>query len=185
MDKAGQQELESLIAGCKRGESESFSRLIDAYSTRIYGYFYRLSGDRTVSDDLLSELFVKLVEKIGHYRGGNFEGWLFTVASNLWRDWLRSKQRDDKVIESRKEVLELEAKQRRQSGLETEMFDRLGRELERIDQESRELIMLRYYSQMSFKEIAEAQSVPIGTVLSKVHRGLKKLRELMEQYSHE
>jgi RNA polymerase sigma-70 factor (ECF subfamily) len=179
MEKADSRDLEAVIAGCKRRDSESFSRLIDAYSTRLYGFFYRLSGDRTVSDDLLSELFVKLVEKIRHYRGGHFEGWLFTVASNIWHDWLRARQRDDKALEARQEELELGAKLKRLSGLEADVIDRLGRELENIDQQSRELIMLRYYSQMSFKEIAQMQAMPIGTVLSKVHRGLARLRELM------
>ncbi len=185
METANRRDLEAIIAGCKRGDSESFSRLVDAYSARLYGFFHRLSNDKTTSEDLLSELFVKLVEKIRHYRGGHFEAWLFTVANNLWRDSLRARQRSDKALEGRKAQLELDAKKKRFSGLETDMIDRLGRELENIEQDSRELIILRYYSQMSFKEIAETQGMPIGTVLSKVHRGLAKLRELMEQYSHE
>jgi len=54
-------------------------------------------------------------------------------------------------------------------------------QLEKLDAETRELIMLRFYSQLSFKEMAEMRGEPIGTTLSKVHRGLKKLRERMEQ----
>ena len=179
MEKADRRDLDAVIAGCKRGDSESFSRLIDAYSARLYGFFYRLSRDKTTSEDLLSELFVKLVEKIRHYRGGHFDAWLFTVANNIWRDSLRARQRGDKALEGRKAQLEIDAKKKRISGLETDMIDRLGTELQNIEQDSRELIMLRYYSQMSFKEIAETQGMPIGTVLSKVHRGLAKLRELM------
>ena len=179
MEKADRRDLDAVIAGCKRGDSESFSRLIDAYGSRLYGFFYRLSGDKTTSDDLLSELFVKLVEKIRHYRGGHFDAWLFTVANNIWRDSLRARLRHDKALEGRKAQLEIDAKKERISGLEADMIDRLSRELENIEQDSRELIILRYYSQMSFKEIAETQGMPIGTVLSKVHRGLAKLRELM------
>jgi DNA-directed RNA polymerase specialized sigma24 family protein len=52
------------------------------YAGRCYGYFYRLTGDRDLSDELLSELFIKLVEKIGSYKGGAFESWLFKIASN-------------------------------------------------------------------------------------------------------
>jgi RNA polymerase sigma-70 factor (ECF subfamily) len=54
-------------------------------------------------------------------------------------------------------------------------------QLGKLDTDTRELIMLRFYSQASFKKIAEMRSEPIGTTLSKLHRGLKKLRELMEQ----
>ena len=185
MEKADNYELEAIIAGCKRGESAGFLRLIDAYGTRVYGFFYRLSGNKTVSEDLLGELFVKLVDKIKGWRGGNFDGWLFTVASNIWRDRLRAMQRDQKMLKARTEELEHRAKLGHQSGPEDEIIDRLNRKLESIDDESRELIMLRYYSQMSFREIARMRSMPIGTVLSKVHRGLAKLRQLMEQNSDE
>lgn len=61
-----------------------------------------------------------------------------------------------------------------------EKFDLLQMQLEKMDDETREVIMLRFYSQMSFKEIAEMKGEPIGTVLLRLHRGLKKLRELMD-----
>ena len=105
------------------------------------------------------------------------------MAGNIWHDWLRAKQRNEKLLEGQK--AELAARINQQNDPETEIFDRLDRELSSIDQESRELIMLRFYSQMSFKEIAKTKKMPIGTVLSKVHRGLVKLRQLMEEYSHE
>ena len=58
--------------------------------------------------------------------------------------------------------------------------DKLQWALEKLDKETAELLMLRYYSQVSFKELAEMRNEPIGTTLSKVHRGLKRLRVLME-----
>jgi len=61
-----------------------------------------------------------------------------------------------------------------------ERLDRLQVHLNRLDADTRELIMLRFYSELSFKEIAEQRSEPLGTALSKLHRGLKKLRDLME-----
>ncbi len=169
-------DLGQIIAGCKDGEPESFSKLIDTYSGRLYGYFYRLTGSKETSDDLLSELFVKLVEKIGRYGGGSFDGWLFKIASNIFHDYLRDKQRQKRLLDSRKEQLESEYRRRQ----EDDRADRLQMALWKLDEDIRELIMLRFYSQASFKEIAAMRSEPIGTTLSKVHRGLKKLRELME-----
>ena len=81
-------ELEQVVIGCKRGDGECFSQLVDMYSGRCYGYFYRLSGNKGVSDDLLGELFVRLVEKIGSYKGGSFECWLFRIASHIFYDYL-------------------------------------------------------------------------------------------------
>jgi RNA polymerase sigma-70 factor (ECF subfamily) len=171
-------DLGRIIAGCKEGDGESFSQLVDIYAGSCYGYFYRLTGSKETSDDLLSELFVKLVEKIGHYRGGSFDGWLFKIASNIFHDYLRDKQRQKRLLDGRKEQLELEKRDGRQGY--DERVDKLQMQLAKLDDETRELIMLRFYSQASFKEIAAIRSEPIGTTLSKVHRGLKKLRKLME-----
>ena len=170
-------DLARIISGCKSGDAESFSELVDIYANRLYGYFYRLTGNRTTSDDLLSELFVKLVEKIGSFRGGSFESWLFKTASNIFYDYLRDKQRQKKMFEDQKERFESEMTEIRQA--DSEKIDDLQIQLGKLDMDTRELIMLRFYSQASFKEIAAMRSEPIGTTLSKLHRGLKKLREMM------
>jgi len=170
--------LAGIVAGCRRGDARCFSQVVDMYSGRCYGYFYRLTGNSDISDELLSELFVKLVEKIGSYKGGSFEGWLFTIASNIFHDHLRSKQRQKKLLETQKNQLESEVGAEKRS--EGEQFDKLQRQLGKLDKDTKELIMLRFYGQLSFKEIAQMRSEPIGTTLAKTHRGLKKLRVLME-----
>ena len=170
--------LAEIVNGCKAGDSESFSQLVDIYARRCYGYFYRLTGNSEVSDDLLSELFVKLVEKIGSYKGGSFKSWLFKVASNVFHDYLRGKQRQRKLLEVQKRQLERKIAERGRA--EAERIDKLQIQLEKLDADTREVIILRYYSQLSFREIAQMRSEPMGTTLSKVHRGLKKLRGLME-----
>lgn len=170
-------DLARIIIGCKNGDAQCFSQLVDIYSNRCYGYFYRLTGNNDISDELLSELFVKLVEKISSYKGGSFEGWLFRVASNIFNDHLRSKQRRKKMLEVRTKRLEEEITEPKKS--DNEYIDELQKKLTRLDTDTRELIMLRFYSQLSFKEIAQMRSEPIGTTLAKMHRGLKKLRELM------
>ena len=169
--------LARIIAGCKKGDAECFSQIVDIYAPRLYGYFYRLTGDRSISDDLLSELFVKLVEKISSYRGGSFDSWLFRVASNIFHDYLRSKQRRKKLLDAHKGQMDLEPIEAKRS--DQEQLDRLQEKLRMLDPQTQELIMLRFYSQLSFKEMAKMRSEPIGTTLAKLHRGLKKLRELM------
>ena len=171
-------DLARIVTGCKRGDDQCFAQVVDMYSSRCYGYFYRLTGNSDISDELLSELFVKLVEKISSYKGGSFEGWLFKIASNIFHDYLRSKQRQKKLLETQKTQLESEVGGYKQS--EGEQFDKLQRQLGRLDEDTKELIMVRFYGQLSFKEIAQMRSEPIGTTLAKMHRGLKKLRVLME-----
>ena len=172
------EDLAQIIIGCKNGESQSFSKIIDLYSSRCYGYFYRLTGNTDLSDELLSELFVKLVEKIKTYKGGSFESWLFRVASNIFHDYLRGKQRQQKVLDFRKTEADSEVIENKKS--DGELVDKLQIQLSKLDDDTRELMMLRFYSELSFKEIAKMRSEPIGTTLAKLHRGLKKLKENME-----
>ncbi len=171
--------LSQIVAGCKKGDPQSFSQLVDIYATRCYSYFYRLTSNPEQSSDLLSELFVKLLEKIGSYKGGLFEAWLFKIASNIFYDQLRQRQRQKKLLENR--ILLQNQANKSPTGSEAETIDKLQIQLEKLDTETAELLTLRFYSGLSFKELAKLRSEPIGTTLSKVHRGLKKLRELMEE----
>jgi RNA polymerase sigma-70 factor, ECF subfamily len=172
-----QLDIEQVIIGCQKGDERCFTQLVDIYAKRCFGYFYRLTGNRDLSDELLSELFVKLVEKIGSYRGGSFDGWIFTMASNIFHDHLRFKQRQTRLLdEHSKRIMSQSAGATSGKNYDT---DKLQMALGELDSDVRELVMMRFYSQMSFKEIAESRKEPIGTTLSKVHRGLKKLRELM------
>jgi RNA polymerase sigma-70 factor, ECF subfamily len=170
------EKLNEIITGCQNGESHAFSQLINLYSTRCYGYFYRLTGNGGVSDDLLSRLFIRLVEKIESFKGGSFEKWLFTIASNIFNDYLRHEYRQRKLLEAHAEQLAAERPPNRADG---EMADRLQRQIAKLDDDTAELIMLRFYGELSFKELSDLRGEPIGTTLSKVHRGLRKLRELM------
>jgi len=170
-------DLAQIIIGCKNGDSRCFSLVVDMYASRFYGYFYRLTGNNDISDELLSELFVKLVEKIASYKGGSFDGWLFKIASNIFHDFLRTKQRQKKLLDAQKKQLESELTEPKKSN--NEQIDKLQIQLRKMDTDTRELIMLRFYSELSFKEIAAIRSEPMGTTLAKLHRGLKKLRQLM------
>jgi RNA polymerase sigma-70 factor (ECF subfamily) len=175
-----QNSLNSIINGCKKGLPGDFDKLIDMYSKRCYGYFYRLTGNSAQSEDLLGELFLKLVKKIGSFKSKNcsFESWLFTLAGNIFRDHLRSKYRVAKLLDSKAEMERLDQPPPRS---EERVIDNLQIEFEKLDSETRELLMMRFYGGFSFRELAKIRSEPIGTTLSKVHRGLKKLKEQMEQ----
>lgn len=171
-------ELEKLIIQCKKGDLHAFDELIRRYSNRCYAYFYRLTGRADLSEELLSELFIRLVRKIRSYEDGSFEKWMFTVASNLFKDSLRKQYRQKRLLEEKAELLMQNEEGPRQV---PEALDKLQLALEKLDKETAEIITLRYYSQMSFKELSEARKEPIGTTLSKVHRGLKKLRMIMDE----
>jgi RNA polymerase sigma-70 factor (ECF subfamily) len=176
MDTDRSVRIVSIVARCQKGEHEAFHELVDLFASRCYGYFYRLSGNREISNDLLSELYIKLVEKIVSFKGESFEKWLFTIASNIFHDYLRSQYRQKRMLESKARELP-EEDPKIKSG--PEIGDKLQMYLGKLDDDTRQVILQRYYGDLSFKELAEMRKEPIGTTLSKTHRGLKKLRELM------
>ena len=170
-------ELNRIVSSCQKGESRAFSELVDMFSGSLYGYFYRLTGNAETSNDLLSELFIKLVQKIGTFKGGSFKKWLFTIASNIFYDFLRFRYRQKKLIDGKSWTLE---SSQQYTDSTADLKDELDHYLAKLDTDTAEILMLRFYGQLSFKELAELRSEPIGTTLSKVHRGLKKMRKLME-----
>jgi len=161
--------------------------LLERYGTRLYGYFLATSGSAAEAEDLVQEIFVVLLEKIGHYRHtGRFEQWLFRIAANMARDRARSLARHSTVSLGQSDAQgDLAADMRSNEpevGAEMQAAEQqaqLQQALNQLSRLDREIIMLRHYGELSFKEIAEQFSLPIGTVLAKVHRGLKTLRKIL------
>ncbi len=184
-----QQALTQVIKDCQKGSSQAYSVLIKEYSSRLYGYFLRTTGSTSDAEDLLQEVFLKLLEHLPTYTHENkFEHWLFRIAANLARDRGRKQTR-------RGQIISLTGKDLQESGMaetlpapdqppdaalqQSEQNDRLQQALEQLTEADREIIMLRHFSEMSFKEIAQQFDIPIGTALARVHRGLKKLKAIM------
>ncbi|MDM8006017.1 MAG: sigma-70 family RNA polymerase sigma factor [Phycisphaerae bacterium] len=183
--------LDDLIRRARQRDSAAFETLVEIYSPRLYGYFYRLTGRREDAEDLLQEVFVRVVRMIGRYEHENrFDAWLFRIATNLVRDRVRRRRRAAGVESSGGQqdepgVLEEvpdEEVDRPDDVMQTaEQVDHMQRVLRQLPAAEREVILLRHFSQMSFKEVAEAMGTPLGTALARAHRGLAKLRRLMEE----
>ncbi len=177
------------IASAKAGHADGFQKLLDAYGPRLYGYFFRATGNHHDAEDLLSEMALRLVRMLKSYdERGKFEPWLFRIAANLVRDRIRR-------LKASPSPASLSAEDERGTpmadsiagghvAVDAELHAReasaeLTAALERLDETTRQMIVLRHFAQMSFKEIAGACACPVGTVLARVHRGLKTLRRLM------
>jgi RNA polymerase sigma-70 factor (ECF subfamily) len=183
-----------LIKRAKRLEPEAFDALLDAYSKPLYGYFYRVTGSRQDAEDLLQETFVRVVRSIDRYQDdGRFEAWIYRIAGNLVRDRLRKKNSTpptkqafasadaDEGADSLSRFPDRNENDPAENSSRNEQTDRLQIALDRLPEHEREAICLRHFSQMSFQQIAELMEAPLGTVLARAHRGLKRLRELMEE----
>jgi RNA polymerase sigma-70 factor (ECF subfamily) len=181
--------LRTLVASARTGDGEAYRALLDAYGPRLYGYFLRATARHHDAEDLLGELMLRLVSKLDRYDDrGRFEPWLFRIAANMVRDRIRrfrtspppaSLSAESDSGATRAEQLEAVTVDVEAGLLAEEASADLHEALGRLDVTTREMILLRHFGQMSFKEIAEVFDCPLGTALARVHRGLKSLRRTM------
>ena len=178
--------LAEQIELCQKGDPAGFAWLMEQYGPRLFRYFHRVSGSASDADDLLQDLFVKLIEKICNYRHeGRFEGWIFCIAANMIRDDARRRSRRGAEVSFQdekaglKDIIASDEATAPEKLQYSEQIDQLQLALAQLPETDREIIILRHYGQLSFKEIAEQFEIPIGTALAKVHRGLKRLHKIM------
>lgn len=185
------QRLRAIISQARAGREDAYRELLAAFGPRLYGYFYRATSSVHDAEDLLGELMLRLVRRLDDYdETGRFEPWVFSIAANLVRDRIRrwrtrppeaSLDADVGDSGSLSETVAGRDEPVDRGMLHAELSGWLTAALERLDETSRQMILLRHFGQMSFKEMAEVFGCPIGTVLAKVHRGLKALRAVMEE----
>ncbi len=183
-------ELDDLLERARRQDPEALGALAQAYGARVFGLLYRLTGSRESAEDFAQETFLRVVRTIDRYEHrGRFESWLFRIAANLVRDRARRAE-TRKVVgtghsgEESDDILAQEADPRAVDpdfGLRmSEQIDELQEGLSRLPDIEREVLMMRHFSEMTFKEIAAATDAPLGTTLARAHRALRKLRQWMD-----
>ncbi|MCK5114439.1 MAG: sigma-70 family RNA polymerase sigma factor [Phycisphaerae bacterium] len=181
-------ELRRMINQARDGSPEGFEVILSAYSSRLYGYFFRATRSHHDAEDLLSELMLKLVRVIKKYDDrGKFEPWLFRIAANMVRDRIRHLKVRPKIasLSADKDGANPGANLRASTPAPDESsikFDtqlQLQEALEKLDETTRQMVLMKHFGNLSFKEIAREFGCPIGTALAKVHRGLKTLRKVM------
>ncbi len=190
-----EQSLQDTIARARDGDSAAFEALLDAYAQRLYGYFFQATRRHHDAEDLLGEVQLRLVQQLNRYdHRGRFDHWLFRIAANLVRDRIRrmktrptpqSIHGEDESGVSLADRLVGQSERVDASLLQAEVGEQLTAALDRLDATTREMILLRHFGEMSFKELAGYFEVPLGTALARVHRGLKQLRGWMATASQE
>ncbi len=186
--------METLIGQAQRMEPEAFDRIVDLYSVRLYSFLSRLTSNRDDAQELVQEVFVRVVRMIQHYEhDGRFDAWLFRIALNLARDRARKLTRAPGVTSleaftadadddrsGRDRIADPAQPSPQDRARLDEDVDRMQQGMARLSEPEREVVLLRHYSQMSFADIAAMMETPIGTALARAHRALAKLREWME-----
>ncbi len=177
----------SVIArGLRRHDPDLLDRLIEQYQHRLLRYLVYLSGNRELAEDLFQETWIRVLERGHQYDGKHeFSTWLYAVARNLTIDYLRKKSplSLDGLMED-EEHAPLEPADPRPMAWELmqqdEQAERISEALLRIPAEYRETVMLRFQEELALDEISTVTRSPLGTVKSRLYRGLNMLMALLE-----
>lgn len=172
----GRRELDALLLRVGRGDREAFAGLYSLTRGAVYALALSLLGDAQEAQDAAQDTFIKVWESAPGYRSqGSPMAWLLTVARNLARSRLRQSGRQ--VLLDEEEWNSLPA---RLPDVSHEDRVVLQEALARLGGEERQVVLLHAVSGLKHREIADLLELPLSTVLSKYHRGLKKLKSLMK-----
>ena len=174
---------EDLFARLMQGDEEALNALFTRYAQPLYGFLWRLTSDQALAEDLLQEVFIRLVNYAGKLPQ-NFRAWFYTVARNLAYDAMRARRRQqahraDGFDGSVEELMDAAKKSPETAVQSRDDDERVRQSLERLPDEQREIVLLRFYQDLSLEEIAEVAEISLGTVKSRLYHALRLLRGLL------
>ena len=174
---------EELVARSIGGDAESFNELVLRWERPIYALAYRTIGREEDARDVCQETFLRAFRALPGFRGqAKFSSWLYRIALNLCRDWIRRERRAPIVQPPEDvDVMELAAASEPSESIEDLVARKdLSRAVERamalLPDEQRTAIVLKEYHGLTFQEIAELLGCPLSTVKTRLYQGLTVLR---------
>ena len=181
---------EQLVKQFMSGDNEAFDVLLNRYQDKLYSYILFIVKNNDVADDLFQETFVKAIVNIrqGRYtHNGTFYNWLMRIAHNLLIDQFRTEKSEGLVYQEEllKEWIDLtnvESTFRENEIANEQVLMDVRRLMEHLPENQREVIYLRFYQNLSFKEIADHTGVSINTSLGRMRYAIMNLRRMAEEH---
>lgn len=179
---------EELVARSMNGDADSFNQLVRRWERPIYALAYRVLGREEDARDVCQDTFLRAFRALGGFKGqAKFSSWLYRIALNLCRDWIRRQRRAPTVqLPEDVDVAELAAADGPTESIETLVARReLGRAvavaMASLPEEQRTAIVLKEYHGLTFQEIADLQGCPLSTVKTRLYQGLSVVRRQLEE----
>jgi RNA polymerase sigma-70 factor (ECF subfamily) len=172
---------EQLMAAASTGDQMALTTLVARHHAPLLGYLYRLvGGDRALAHDLVQETMLHMLRQRTCPPDHRFKPWLYTIATNLARDYFKSAavRRRWRGDDAENALLDRcdSAPGPEDRALASELGSEVRAALAHLSQEYREVLLLRFYQGFSLQEIAETLQIPLGTVKSRLSVGLHRLR---------
>ena len=180
---------EELVVLYAKGNNEAFDILLRRHQNRIFSYIYYIVKNRDLADDIFQETFVKAIMTIkqGRYtENGKFPAWISRIAHNLIIDYYRQEKAENHQLNGVENTDIFNKKELSEGTIEDHMVKRqidsdIRKLVKALPENQREVLVLRYYKNMSFKEIADATHVSINTALGRMRYAILNMRKMAEE----
>lgn len=184
---------EQLLADYQRGMDGVFEQLIERYRHELFNFLARFVGDRVAAEDVFQETFLQVHLSAGSFDSERrFKPWLFTIAANKGRDYLRRRARrpaaaidapltGDPDSQSFADLMQADLPGPGEQITQRELQERVQRTVQEMPDHLREILLLAYFQQLSYNEIANILQVPLGTVKSRLHTAVGTFAKLWKK----
>ncbi|MBO5721082.1 MAG: sigma-70 family RNA polymerase sigma factor [Bacteroidales bacterium] len=180
---------EELVALYSEGDNGAFDVLLLRHKNRIYSYVFYIVKDRELAEDIFQETFVKVITTIkqGRYvESGKFSSWITRIAHNLIIDHYRQEKSENHIQNSDMTPDVFNRKELSEGTVEDSMISSqvrvdIRKLVAALPDNQKEVLVMRYYKNMSFKEIADATNVSINTALGRMRYAILNMRRLAEE----
>jgi RNA polymerase sigma factor (sigma-70 family) len=175
----------NLIRRYLDGQDRAFDKLFKRYERPLFSFILRFVRDREGAEDLFQQTWMKVIKALPQYEErGTFSSWLFGIANNCCVDNARKKARskvDDLTSSEGLDRLPNPHPNPEDTVIKKEQNAWLEQAVEQLPQEQKQVVLMRLFGQLPFKEIARVVNCPLNTVLGRMHYALKNLRKMAEQ----
>ena len=178
-----------LVARYSKGDNKAFDELLARYQSKLFNYIYFIVRSQEIAEDIFQETFVKAITTIqqGRYTAsGKFGAWLTRIAHNMIIDGFRQERNENTISNDETDVDLLNNVDLCDDNIETQMVNEqtlsdVRRLVDALPDSQREVVYMRFYQDLSFKEIAEITGVSINTALGRMRYALMGMRRIAEE----
>ncbi|MDD6777888.1 MAG: sigma-70 family RNA polymerase sigma factor [Bacteroidales bacterium] len=180
---------ETLVKLYSEGKNEAFDTLIERHKDKLYAYIFHAVKDADLANDIFQETFIKAITTINQGRyveNGKFSAWISRIAHNLIIDFFRQEKAENLQSCDLEDVDVLNRKDLSEETIEDTIITRqiyadIRRIVKALPESQQEVLVMRYYKNMSFKEIADATNVSINTALGRMRYAILNMRRIAEE----